>query len=590
MNTIYQKNLAALQERDLDLAQFIDSLETQAYSVQTAASGQSYLEIKTENKGIIRIGDQPNQTGRVQTLIEQQLDQQNQGFFLIFGAGLGNLLTEFFSNFKKGVCILVERDARIFKMAMQTQDLSSILAHPGFYPLVAIKPEHLVSRLSKIMIAANNSNHLPKLYLLQDPQVVALSQSYYEQVALALKTAVGFFWDGVVGDSYHDTLLGFQYSFQNLKQYQKSLNLTAWKGVAKGQVGLVVSSGPSLLNKLPWLKENQDRFVIICADSALKLLLEHGIKPFGAGCMERHERVPILFKDYTIPDDVILFHSPQIMPEIPENYQGQLAPVFRDVLPFSFFPDLLPRFNIGMSCAHLNIMVLLYLGCERIAFMGQDLAFERESLKSHYEGMYDYATESDQSKQHVPVVDNQGGSIMSHEKWIQFREFIELIITHNPGAAFYNVIEKEQGARILGASRIDLIDFEKMSANDRVVLPDFKQAQDFMQKKWPDFKDSLQQSLQNLIDGLEQLRGMWPDLEQAQTKQRYFECLSNLEQRTPDLAWSVFCEVFCSRKKRFDANVESVFSDDDFQKNSPGYIKEGQSCLEELLKILKKGF
>lgn len=148
---------------------------------------------------------------------------------------------------------------------------------------------------------------------------------------------------------------------------------------------LVLAAGPSLKNNMDWLKEHQDKFVIIAASAILNTLYIHGIKPdivtqidgytqAGRSCMTHLDGVDT----QTFLKDVIFIfgtHVPDLFINIlnkeniyflddGENYDG-----------FD---------SISASCVgSMTAILAVKLGFEKIFLLGLDLAFDQKTGATH---------------------------------------------------------------------------------------------------------------------------------------------------------------------------------------------------------------
>lgn len=75
----------------------------------------------------------------------------------------------------------------------------------------------------------------------------------------------------------------------NLPRFNKKntiWNLIDLYSGEKEKVAILVGASPSLIDDIEKLKEIDDNFFIICANSALKTLLKYGVKPKFCICLD----------------------------------------------------------------------------------------------------------------------------------------------------------------------------------------------------------------------------------------------------------------------------------------------------------------
>ncbi|RME91820.1 MAG: DUF115 domain-containing protein, partial [Candidatus Hydrogenedentota bacterium] len=68
-------------------------------------------------------------------------------------------------------------------------------------------------------------------------------------------------------------------TLRNLKFFPQARPVSSLFTQARGLSAAIISTGPSLRESLPWLKENQNRVILFAADSAFQVLMSVGITP-----------------------------------------------------------------------------------------------------------------------------------------------------------------------------------------------------------------------------------------------------------------------------------------------------------------------
>lgn len=154
--------------------------------------------------------------------------------------------------------------------------------------------------------------------------------------------------------------------------------------LSEGSRIAVVASGPSLADDLPWLKDNQDKLIIIAAHSAVRVLRGAGIKPDFQCTLDTELDEPLL-KKLDMYRDVPLIAYYKADPTIFEN--------FSEVLLFTEAGKAnVVDFNFKLTHTHPtsgNVAIALAV-CFRpsaIYLAGLDLGF-RDASKSHAPGTW----------------------------------------------------------------------------------------------------------------------------------------------------------------------------------------------------------
>lgn len=131
-----------------------------------------------------------------------------------------------------------------------------------------------------------------------------------------------------------------------------------------------------------------------------------------------------------------------------------------------FFPEG-TIYDTGTSASHLIFVALEKMGCNPIMMVGQDLAFDRFTERSHATGipqlLYDVGQKQratslkkvkENNKSEMLVPGNNGEPILTMNWWNSFRHTLNTLIRHTE-ADCYNVIPKDYGAKIENAKIID---------------------------------------------------------------------------------------------------------------------------------------
>ena len=142
---------------------------------------------------------------------------------------------------------------------------------------------------------------------------------------------------------------------------------------------VLVASGPSLDDQLPWLREHQQQLTIVAAGSALGSLLQAGIRPAAVVYLERatnvYRQLCDLAADAVDFRDILLIGSSTLDPRVPALFADSLI-FHRPMAAASrcFFPAeqtaLLPQ--AGPHVANAALEALLVLGCRRLLLVGCD--------------------------------------------------------------------------------------------------------------------------------------------------------------------------------------------------------------------------
>ncbi|MCP5464795.1 MAG: DUF115 domain-containing protein [Deltaproteobacteria bacterium] len=489
--------------------------------------------------------------------------------------------------YPEATVLVVDNQWHDFAYSLCQGDLSESLVQKQYGFLIGVKPEALHEKLLTYFLRPGISDSLPALSCVVNPKVTKADEPYFQEFSQTLTRTIEFFWNAYIADGYQDFLIGTDYLLQNLKHIDRMSALEPYAGAFKDRLGVVVSSGPSLDQHLPWLKANQDRVLMLCADSALKKLLDQGIKPFAVCSIERIDRLANVYRGFEIPKDVSLIHLPVTPPEIADHFPGVIFPVFTNVFPFNFLPELVTKRNLASSCAHLALQMLIHFGCQRIALIGQDLAYDPKTGSSHYNGMFAYAVEHEKERERIEVMGNNGNQIQTTKIWQGFRDYFSMIIRQNPQVSVYHVIDPNYGAKIDFSEHWQPDKFEQESQNwtQETVEFDHCLGQEFIAERKKSFVKALEEWKHDTKVCFEKLS---VEFEKASlsNKSEFETWWAQLPNMVGESSFAIFDAYFMAKIRRFTAAVKTLWDEEEFRAYWPAFKEEACRSMKELIAVL----
>jgi hypothetical protein len=150
-------------------------------------------------------------------------------------------------------------------------------------------------------------------------------------------------------------------------------------GAAKNKPAVCVSAGPSLARNVKLLADPQVRknVVVITAQTTLKTLLDHGVKPDFVTALDYHEISKRFYDGLPALPDVTLVAEPKVNAAVAESFPGPIRMTDSHFLDSLLGKDARTRVSIrdGATVAHLSFYLAQHLGCDPIMFIGQDLGY-----------------------------------------------------------------------------------------------------------------------------------------------------------------------------------------------------------------------
>ncbi len=228
-----------------------------------------------------------------------------------------------------------------------------------------------------------------------------LNSAFYDSILANMKT--------YISSRVSDLLTRFEFEekwvkniFTNLRWLGRAPGVSSFFNSFNGYPGIIISAGPSLREELEILKELRDKAVIICVDTAFKVLSKAGIEPHFVMTLDAQK---YSFKHFTgvLPADTVLISDMVSCPSILNYYRGRkvlsttskfyqnpTGKTIRETTPsmdwIEQYADSPGDIQSGGSVATSAFDFLLNIGCNPIILLGQDLAYTGREI--HCSGTY----------------------------------------------------------------------------------------------------------------------------------------------------------------------------------------------------------
>jgi hypothetical protein len=308
--------------------------------------------------------------------------------FIVLGLGLGYVLDEVLSRlsppeFPHQITV-VEPDPWVFFHAADSRDLKKALLDPRVDWCVQMTPDEI----GDFWHSGLDWSVMTNLCILEHPPSLTRFPEYFQRI----KEKIRYFSTRSKGNLYTLMHIGSEFltnNFLNLDAIAGYRGIQRLFGRFSGVPGIVVAAGPSLAKNIHQLSSVKGRFPIIAVDTALRPMIDRGIKPdiVCAGDpsylnsldfvgMENEQEVILAFEPMTHPDIPKLYSGPKLL----MNFGGGVSPwleKFREPIGF-----------IGCwgSIATTAFELAKNFGCDPIIFVGLDLSFQDGRL--HISGSY----------------------------------------------------------------------------------------------------------------------------------------------------------------------------------------------------------
>lgn len=274
---------------------------------------------------------------------------------------------------------IIENNLDFLRFCFQYADLTQIIKYRKVEWFLmqteeSIKPNFFRSLKREEIASMMKNIHILETSVPQPPEVDA----FYKKLPELYNETVGHVLHNF--GRIDDSLDGVRATLMNRQEMLNSPGIEDLKDVFRGIPALIVGAGPSLDQELENIKKNNDKFVVIAADAALKPLLKAGVRVDYVTSIERLNDYQRPFFEGLPQLETELVAFPVVLPSQFELYPGKKRLVYRNYSYFAYFEKSWPKgiLKCGGSTSHLALRLADYMGCSRIFLVGIDSAYENQ--------------------------------------------------------------------------------------------------------------------------------------------------------------------------------------------------------------------
>jgi len=368
---LYNKESTALSEKlakELTYDKNHSSIE--AIPLEYVKEGRKYTDITQSRKGL-----HPVMRYYIENTIHKDLTTAKQiRKYIFLGTGLGLHIPKIHEKIKALNYLVIEDNLELFKLSLFTCDYAAIAKTANLYFSIAASKEEFMQTFSTFMQESFFDNRYLKYthFPLHSQEKIK-----YMQHIIATNKIIVF--------SYRSVLSNLIRPLEYLHDGSYILNLAdKFKNtVFEKTPVLMLGAGPSLQKNIEWLKENQNRFIIVAVSAALPLLYKYDIKPDILTHIDGYEAASVHFEG--IDAEQFLHESIAVL--------GSFAPlsVRRLFKPENIFTtqDPLTQYfssfaNVPTACVgSFTFNLALQLNPKELYMLGLDLALDQETGATH---------------------------------------------------------------------------------------------------------------------------------------------------------------------------------------------------------------
>jgi hypothetical protein len=448
----FETNLALLAARQPALAAQLLEVQSQCVKITTSTCGLPTARYeRTPSPLALHSRYDPLREARNAL---KNCDYSGADYFIFLGFGLGYLLDALLEVHAdpSNHYFIIESDLEIIKAALEARDLSAILSLPKIHfawpPSGPALGEQWQSFFDPIQAQKSVFlNHLPS---------IALNTGLFKTAAETINSQTFRIFTDI------NTLVAKSQNFldnfvQNLLKAARAPGIVHFAGLFSGLPAAIVSAGPSLDKNIHELRGHEEQILILSTDTALKPLLAAGIEPHfvltGDPSAQNYRHL------HGAPTrEAFLVAEATAFPAVFEEFEKKIIACTFENSSLRSLSDLLGNKGALRAWGSVATMALdfaLYLRCNPIVFIGQDLAYTDERIycsgicfdEEWFAEITDPAGWHDQMKKlrsgrtTIAMEDILGRPIETTDKLAAYWNWINKTICCHPEKRFINATE-----------------------------------------------------------------------------------------------------------------------------------------------------
>ncbi len=379
INQVFLNNMAQLWRRDPKLAQRIDEVPPDAsLEVQPSRKGPPTASVTTDDGRKLFLHSRYDPETEALEFCGS-LERTEAFCVVLAGFGLGYHLKALIETFGEEIVIVVsEPDLVTIKTAFEHTDFSKEL---GLGHVV------ILTEMGKQTLHQGLGHHSTMLMLGTFFAVPPVARDHNAEFHTQCRQAVmdyAAFAKMSLLTLVRNAGITCRNISNNLPTYVSTPPADILRGRFAGCPAILVAAGPSLAKNVDQLRGLQDKAVIIAAQTTLRLLLSHGIRPHFVTSLDFSEMSRQFFENVDIPDNLVLVAEPKASWHVIDTFRGSPAMAGNRVIlldnefAHQCVGDALGKrtpIEAGATVMHLAFYLAQWLGCDPIVFIGQDLGF-----------------------------------------------------------------------------------------------------------------------------------------------------------------------------------------------------------------------
>lgn len=371
-NQVFLRNIQALAQVDPALAREVSAVaEQDRYPLVKTKSGDWTVQVPMPTGAPAYLHSRYDPMGEGERLAAA-VPIENKFCFVVSGLGLGYHVKALFDRLRGDIFIVcVEPSIRLVATALACLDLHDVIASGRFCFLTSDDKARLHQRLhpqsALIMLGAQFVPHQPS---------VKLAPELHASITTAIAEFVSFARMSLT-TLMANSRITCQNIAMNMANYVSTPPIDMLRNRFAGDPAVVIAAGPSLSRNIDQLAGLKGKAVLCAVQTVLQPLARHGIVPDFVTSLDFHEMSRKFFHGVDGLDKVHLVAEPKATWHVVDEYPGPISLLDNYWAHLVLGEPLAARDGLtaGATVAHLAFYLSVYMGCDPIIFVGQDLAF-----------------------------------------------------------------------------------------------------------------------------------------------------------------------------------------------------------------------
>lgn len=366
INEILEKNLKYIKAYDELLCEKLLAIKSISPEIQLI-----YTQKNEPNLAIngFPVNEQTGAQDEASRIVSSLSHNNRESIHVVMGMGFGYIFSEIVEK-SNGSVILYEPNIELLRVALEMVDMSELLVKKRVF---------ITADLDKM------AKYFEKCFLSRSKTAV-LGCYYYRAnrvngILDELVKKLGMLQGVYQANEQQRATSGGDYAFsvcRNLDVLEKCSPISVLENSFKNIPAIIAAAGPSLSDNLETIKKYRDRFALFGVSSSFATLMKNGISPDFVSIIEKFDsaglvknfplkNVSLIAEPYVHLNVLSLPFRSKFITSSVENGANSIYNNMLNIKPFYFETKGTVAYNALYSA--------MYMGCNPIILVGQDLAY-----------------------------------------------------------------------------------------------------------------------------------------------------------------------------------------------------------------------